>query len=174
MRTDSDRSFESAVLDHVDAAYNVARWILGDDQDAEDAVQEAALKAFNGFSRFKGANGKPWFLAIVRNACMDRARQRSLDRGVRGAIDADLTAPARESPDVVLLRSLDEETLWRALDCLPLAYREMIVMREFEDMSYREIATVTDLPIGTVMSRLARARSRLHAALLGSGIEVQP
>jgi len=166
--------FELAVLRHLDSAYNLARWLVGNDQDAEDVVQEASLKALNSFSRFKGQQGRAWFLAIVRNASLDRLRRRKSEREVSIDLEPDIAAAPDANPETVLLRSLDKAALWKAIEGLPVAYREMIIMRELEELSYREIADSTSLPIGTVMSRLARARQRLQAELLALTAEEAP
>jgi RNA polymerase sigma-70 factor (ECF subfamily) len=170
----TDYEFELAVLRHLDSGYNLARWLVGNDQDAEDVVQEASLKALNSFSRFKGGQGRAWFLAIVRNASLDRIRRRRSEREVSIELEPDLTAAPDTNPEAILLRSFDTAALWKAIECLPVACREMIVMRELEELSYREIADSTSLPIGTVMSRLARARQRLQAELLALTAEEAP
>ena len=156
---------EQVVLRHLDSAYSLARWLVGDDQDAEDVVQEASLKALNGLARFKGERGKAWFLAIVRNSSLDRLNQRKRLREEPLEFESDFVDFSGR-PGEILLKTFDRESLWSAIDALPVAYREMIVMRELEELSYREIADATSLPIGTVMSRLARARQRLQAQLL--------
>jgi len=159
-------SFETAVLPHLDAAYNLARWLTHNATDAEDVVQEAYLRAFRFFGGFHGADGRSWLLAIVRNTCytwMQRNRSPelaiSLDDELHEIESKDL------NPEALLLQSADTQMVRQALEELPVEFREVLVLRELEEMSYREIASITDLPLGTVMSRLARGRKRLQVAL---------
>ena len=159
-------SFEEAVLPHLDAAYNLARWLTHNVADAEDIVQEAYLRAFKFFGGFHGADGRSWLLAIVRNTCytwMQRNRSPeltiSLDDDLHEIESKDL------NPEALLLQSADTQMVRQALEDLPVEFREVLVLRELEEMSYREIASITDLPLGTVMSRLARGRKRLQLAL---------
>ncbi len=159
-------SFEEAVLPHLDAAHNLARWLTRNDADADDVVQEAYLRAFKFFGGFHGADGRSWLLAIVRNTCytwMQRNRSPEL------TVSLDDDAPEIESkdlnPEALLLQSADTQMVRQALEDLPVEFREVLVLRELEEMSYREIASITDLPLGTVMSRLARGRKRLQLAL---------
>ena len=159
-------SFEEAVLPHLDAAYNLARWLTHNATDAEDVVQEAYLRAFRFFGGFHGADGRSWLLAIVRNTCYtwlqhNRSPELSipLDDELREIESKDL------NPEALLLQSADTLMVRQALTDLPVEFREVLVLRELEEMSYREIASITDLPLGTVMSRLARGRKRLHLAL---------
>jgi RNA polymerase sigma-70 factor (ECF subfamily) len=158
--------FEDAVLPHLDAAYNLARWLMRDENEAQDAVQDAYPRALRFFSGFRGGDGRTWILSIVRNTCFSRMQS---GRAHQGDIEFDEqmhgTDEAAANPEKLLLRSQDTEMLLRALDSLPPEFREVIVMRELEDMSYKEIADVAELPIGTVMSRLARARKRLAQCL---------
>ena len=159
-------SFEEAVLPHLNAAYNLARWITRNDTDAEDVVQEACLRAFKFFGGFHGVDGRSWLLTIVRNTCytwMQRNRSPQLsvspDDEQREIESTDL------NPEGLLLQKVDTLMVRRAIEELPVEFREVLVLRELEDMSYREIAGITDLPLGTVMSRLARGRKRLQLAL---------
>ena len=159
-------SFEDAVLPHLDAAHNLARWLTRSDSDADDVVQEAYLRAFKFFGGFHGADGRSWLLAIVRNTCYtwmqhNRSPQFSvpLDDEMEDIESEDL------DPEALLQQSQDTEIVRRALEELPVEYREVLVLRELEEMSYKEIAGITDLPLGTVMSRLARGRKRLQEAL---------
>lgn len=149
---------------HVPAAYNLARWLVGNDHDAEDAVQEAKVKAFRSLASHRGPDTKPWFLAIVRNTCMNLLRQRNR-RGEFEEDPPDLLASPDPNPHEVAERAYDAGRLRRAIEELPATWREMIILREFEQMSYRELAEVASVPIGTVMSRLSRARERLHELL---------
>jgi RNA polymerase sigma-70 factor (ECF subfamily) len=167
--------FARDVLPHLDAAYNLARWLLRNATDAEDVAQEACLRAFRYFDEFRGGDAKPWLLAIVRNTSFTYLARRKRDGAAEPydeavqAVEADPTglhvaAPA--TPEEELLRAAERAAVHRGLAALPLDYREVVVLRELEGLSYREIAAVVDIPIGTVMSRLARGRALLHQALL--------
>jgi RNA polymerase sigma factor (sigma-70 family) len=167
-RRDRER-FERDVVGHVAAAYNFARWLLNDPNDAEDAVQEATMKAIRNYSSYRGGDLKSWFLAIVRSTCMNvlRSRNRRFDHE---ADDQELLAeiPARTpGPDEIMERKEEAERLREAIGSLPPTWRELLILREFEQMSYGELAVVADVPIGTVMSRLSRARERLREILCG-------
>jgi RNA polymerase sigma-70 factor (ECF subfamily) len=158
--------FEQVVLPHLNAAYNLARWLTRNEHDAEDAVQEAYLRALRFFDGFHGGDGRAWLLAIVRNTCYDWLRRHrpaeahaSFDEDVHGAVD-----PSQTPEDLVLERA-DRLRLREALEALPLAWREVLILREFEELSYKEIADVAGIKMGTVMSRLARARARLQQQL---------
>jgi len=160
--------FETAVLPHLDAAYNLARWLTRNDADAEDVVQEAYLRAFRFFGGFHGEDGRAWLLEIVRNTSytwMQRNRSPELnmplDDEPREVEGDDL------NPEELLLQKADAQTLRQAVEELPLEFREVLVLRELDEMSYKQIAAVADLPLGTVMSRLARARKRLQHILVG-------
>ena len=159
-------SFEEAVLPHLNAAYNLARWLTRNDTDAEDVVQEACLRAFKFFGGFHGIDGRSWLLAIVRNTCYTWMQH---NRSPELSVPPDDEQPEIEStdlnPEALLLQRADTLMVRRALEELPLEFREVLVLRELEEMSYREIATIADLPLGTVMSRLARGRKRLQLAL---------
>ena len=161
--------FEQAVLPHLDAAYNLARWLLRDAHDAEDIVQQSCLRALDAFDRFRGGDTRAWLLTIVRNACFSHLRQRRRhDEDVEAveSIDAQLAAPSAESdPHLALLRRLERDALAAAIEQLPAVFREAFVLREMEGLSYQEIADVAGVPVGTVMSRLARARQRLQETL---------
>ncbi len=159
-------SFETAVLPHLDAAYNLARWLTRNDADAEDVVQEAYLRAFRFFGGFHGADGRAWLLGIVRNTTftwMQRNRSPELNMPLEDELyevkSDDL------NPEALLLQEADAQMLRQAVEELPLEFREVLVLRELEEMSYKQIAVVADLPLGTVMSRLARARKRLQQIL---------
>jgi RNA polymerase sigma-70 factor, ECF subfamily len=158
--------FEQAILPHLDAAYNLARWLLRDEHEAADAVQDACLRALRFIGGFRGGNGRAWLLAIVRNTCYSRLK-RIAGRENETEFDDEIHSPENEiaSPEVLLDRGRGTEMLRHALEELPEEYREVIVMRELEGMGYKEIAEVAEVPIGTVMSRLARARQRLQRLL---------
>jgi RNA polymerase sigma-70 factor (ECF subfamily) len=161
--------FEAVILPHLDAAYGLARYLTRDDADADDVVQDALLRALRYFGGFRGegaGQGRAWILAIVRNMAYTSRRRRRAD-GSAEAFDESLhsDAAADRNPAADLARRDSRETLAQALDRLPAELREVIVLREIEGLSYKEIAEVADVPIGTVMSRLSRARKRLQAAL---------
>ncbi len=161
--------FELAVLPHLDAAYNLARWLMRNEQDAKDSVQEAYLRAFRHFRDFRGGNARAWILKIVRNTCYSwlRANRRLQDAT---EFDENCFAPDVRSPnpEEVVLQN-DSGTLVRqALQKLPPNFREVIILRELEGLSYREIADVTGMPAGTVMSTLSRARGLLRKLLTTS------
>jgi RNA polymerase sigma-70 factor, ECF subfamily len=158
--------FSRTLLPHRNAAYNLARWLMRNDHDAEDCVQEGYLLAFRAFARFRGGDGRTWLLTIVRNVCYSRLRQSrrtesedAFDEAVHQAL-AD--TPTGESP---WRHAAARELLPQALELLPTEAREIVVLHEIEGLAYKEIATVMDLPIGTVMSRLSRARLKLQTAL---------
>lgn len=172
--TDRQRRFELLVLPHLDAAYNLARWLAGNPADAEDVVQTAYLRAFRYFETWRGGDVRVWLLAIVRNSFTDWARENRSARLVFRAepIDADhdptpplWTEPARD-PEAQVLGELDGQSLATLVQGLAPEYREVLILREMEDMSYKQIAAVVGVPIGTVMSRLARARALLRRAWL--------
>src|SRR5712692_10123602 len=159
-------SFEKSVLPHLDAAYNLARWLTRNDADAEDVVQEAYMRAFKFFGGFHGEDERAWLLGIVRNTSYTwLQRNRSpelnlpLDDEVHDVTSDDL------NPEALLLQKADAQILRQAREELPVSFREVVVLRELDEMSYRQIAAVADLPLGTVMSRLARARKRLQQIL---------
>jgi RNA polymerase sigma-70 factor (ECF subfamily) len=156
------QGFEEAALPHLDAAYNLARWFTRNDKDAEDVVQEAYLRALRHFAAFQGGDARPWLLAIVRNTYYNWIRQ---NRVMELEADFDDEKYMQTSddldPEMLLIREADNKMLRLALERLPDEFREVIVLREFEELSYKEIAEVLKVPMGTVMSRLARARGRL-------------
>jgi RNA polymerase sigma-70 factor (ECF subfamily) len=163
--------FERLALPHLDAAYNLARWLTRNDHDAQDVVQEATLRALRYFAAFRGDNARPWLLQIVRHTGFAWLRQhrpaetRSLDDDEDGE-DFEPAAPASDQPDEAALRKDERAEVNRALASLPVHYREVLVLRELEDLPYRDIAAITEVPVGTVMSRLARARQQMRQALL--------
>lgn len=170
-----DATFETLILPHLSAAYNLARWLTANDHDAEDLVQEAFLRAFRAFAQFRGGDGRAWLLTIVRNTCYTWLRR---ERGGenREAFDEEIHSAGEETddPEDLMLKNADSHLLRRALEELPDESREVIVLRELEGLSYKEIARIGAIPVGTVMSRLARARSRLKRRLSNPrGKEVQ-
>jgi len=179
---DRTRRFELLAMPHLDAAYNFARWLVGNPADAEDVVQEAYLRAFRYFDAYQGGNFRVWLLAIVRNSFITWSRT---NRGGRLVFRPDIadeggreaqalvwsTAPG--DPETLLLRRLDGETLGRLMQRLPDEYREVLLLREVEDLSYKAIAEVIGVPPGTVMSRLSRARAALRKLWLQSEQEAE-
>lgn len=166
-------SFEQATAPHLDAAYNLARWLTRNPHDADDVVQEAYLRAFRFFDGFRGGDGRAWLLTIVRNTCYSWLKQNrhgaeveydEADAGLQGMESAE-TPQHGTDPQTLLLRAADGERIEQALRKLPPEFREMLVLRELEEMPYKEIASVAGIPIGTVMSRLSRARLLLRRTL---------
>ena len=162
------KTFEQTVLPHLDAAYNLARWLAGNDHDAQDVSQEACLRAFKFFGNFRGENARAWLLTIVRNTFYTWL-QKNRPGAVTGDLDEEALAVEDVSANVeqVHLQQADAEAVRRAIGELPVEFREMIVLREMEGLSYKEIADLSAVPIGTVMSRLARARKQLQIRLAG-------
>lgn len=165
------RRFEAVALPYLNAAYNLARWLLRDDRAAEDVVQEAYLRGFRFFDSFRGGDARPWLLGIVRNCSYSWLQQRGQE-GETLEFDEDRDSQADAAvdqvpadPEALLLRKLDRQRIDRAIEGLPPVFREVIVLRELEAMSYDEIAAVAGIPAGTVMSRLSRARTLLRQAL---------
>ena len=161
-------SFEAAILPHLDAAYTLARYLMRDPHDAEDAVQDAVLRALRYFDTFRGGDARAWLLAIVRNRCHSlRYDRRNIRDRAAVAFDEALHSDETdaEPADAALLRAASREALEEALRRLPEEFREVIVLRELQQLSYREISEIIGVPIGTVMSRLSRARQRLQHAL---------
>ena len=159
-------SFEAVMLPHLDAAHNLAKWLLRNEQDAQDVVQEAYLRAFKSFSGFHGSNGRAWLLTIVRNTSYTLLKKnRAVD--FTTTFDEEIHAPGYDSvsPATILEQSEDAELIREAKDELPAEFREILVLRHQEDLSYKEIADVAQIPPGTVMSRLARARAKLKERL---------
>ena len=172
---DKARRFRDAALPYLDDVYTLARYLLRDTADAEDAVQECYLRALRHFDTFRGPAIKPWLFAILRNVCRGEFARRSsglhyIDQYVDGETDKDedavrpLWQEPQVSPETEVLHQRDAQTVRRLVAELPDQFREAIVLREINDLSYREIADVVGVPVGTVMSRLARARSMLRKA----------
>ena len=156
-----------ALLPHLDVAYNLARWLTRNDHDAEDVVQESYLRALKSFGRFHGSNARPWLLKIVRNTCYTWLRR---NRSQQSMEEFDQTILSKESdlpdPETSAVAKSQQQQVAQALNNLPAEFREVLVLREFEELSYKEIADVAGVPVGTVMSRLARARKKLRASIL--------
>ena len=166
--------FEDVVLPHLDAAYNLARWLLRDDDSARDAVQDAYLRAFRFFDHLIGDEARPWLLKIVRNACYSMLGKR---RKFEDEVEFDDERDSRYAesvngigigdPEMQFFRKMQSARLDEAIAALPSQFREVIVLRELEELGYEEIAQVANVPVGTVMSRLSRARALLRASLQG-------
>ena len=153
-------------MPHLDAAYNLARWLVRGPQDAEDVAQEACLRAFTFFDNLRGGDARPWLLAIVRNTSYSWLRKNRRQELMAEFDEREHAAePEQSNPEAMQLRRADIEMLRNELDKLPPQLREVLVLREIEELSYRDIAEVTGLALGTVMSRLSRARRRLMEAL---------
>jgi RNA polymerase sigma-70 factor (ECF subfamily) len=159
--------FEQLVLPHVDAAFNLARWLLRGRADAEDVAQEALLRACRFFGGFNGGDARAWLLQIVRNTCytwLEKNRPMELSM----EFDEELHEQTSATPESLAIIADDHKRLTLALETLPPRFREVLVLRELEGCSYKEIATITSIPIGTVMSSLSRARRQLYSALTNS------
>ena len=153
-------------MPHLDAAYNLARWLTRNDHDAEDVVQEACLRAHRFFGGFHGADGRAWLLTVVRNTCYTWLEHNRGDHATKVFDEEKHSAAATaNSPEGLLTRKEDQQLVRQALEKLPPEFREVIVLRELEGLSYQEIAEMAAIPLGTVMSRLARARERLGESL---------
>ena len=162
-------SFEQAVLPHLDAAYNLARWLTRNERDAEDVVQESYLRAFRFFAGFRGGDARAWLMRIVRNTCYTWLHA---NRPLQEATEFDETLfssdPRTPSPEEAVLRNDRGAVVRTALETLPANFREVLILRELEGLSYKEIAEITGMPAGTVMSSLSRARDRLRQVLMMS------
>ena len=174
-KEDANNRFELLVLTHLDSAYNLARWLLRDEQDAKDVAQEAVLRAFRFFDQFRGMDARPWLLKIVRNASFNWLQQKrsknavSLDDNEEGqdqvqgaaATSSHAAASFSADPEELMLAKVDRQVMNAAIERLPVRFKEALLLPEFEDLSYKEIAMIAEVPVGTVMSRLARARALL-------------
>ena len=156
--------FETLVLPHLDAAFNLARWLLRGGTDAEDATQEAMLRAYRFFHGFRGGDVRAWLLQIVRNTCFTWMEKNRHGKDM-SEFDEELHGPTGSTPESLAIAADNRGRLTQALESLPSRFREVIVLRELEGCSYKEIATITSIPIGTVMSTLSRARRQLQFAL---------
>lgn len=169
-------TFEQEMMPHLADAYNLARWLTRNDQDAEDLTQEAYLRAFKFFEGFHGTNSRAWLLTIVRNTFYSRLPQKR-EQELTTTLDLETHNEGSEAynPELLVLKSVGNRLLRQLLEELPLEYREVVILRELQDLSYKEISEMIGVPIGTVMSRLARARKRLEqklnlAALVEGGL----
>jgi RNA polymerase sigma factor (sigma-70 family) len=174
----SDRDdFEARVVPHLDAAYNLARWLLRDERAAEDAVQESALRAFRYLDSLRGNEAKPWLLGIVRNTCFTALARLRNTPEIAGFEDEELELlqgadeEGRSDPEALLQRARERTDIDAAIRALPPMLREVIVLRELEELDYTEIAKIVSIPIGTVMSRLSRGRTKLREALRRVGVD---
>jgi RNA polymerase sigma-70 factor (ECF subfamily) len=185
IETPKARHFEQVVMPHLDSAYNLARWLTRNDADAQDVVQEAVLRAFKYFDGFDGQHAHAWLLKIVRNTCFTWLRENRASDAVPlednlDAIDGDASVVELNaqgmgrSPELLVGEIRDAQRIDALIEELPAAYREIIIMREMDDLSYREIADIIGVPMGTVMSRLARARQMLQASLCKLGYGTRP
>ena len=168
MHEDVQARFAASVLPHLDAAYNLARWLVRDAHDAQDVVQDALVRALRHFDGFRGGDPRPWLMAIVRNAAFAwlGARRPGEVEVPDDELDAALAVGAPPSdPEALAIRRAERREIDAAIASLPIAFREAVVLRELEELPYRDIARITDVPIGTVMSRLSRARHLLAGAL---------
>jgi RNA polymerase sigma-70 factor, ECF subfamily len=173
MGNDEDRRrFESLALPHLDAAYNLARWLTRNEHDAEDVVHESLVRAMRYMGSFRGDSARPWLLQIVRNTCYSwlKANRPAENMALDEIDDAseEFAGPSADEPPSVVMRNAERRQINEALGALPVAYREVLVLRELEDLSYSQIAKIAGIPVGTVMSRLARARGLMRDALVPS------
>jgi RNA polymerase sigma-70 factor, ECF subfamily len=163
------RRFERLAMPHLDAAYNLARWLTHNDHDAQDVVQEALLRAMRYINGLRGDSARAWLLQIVRHTCYSWLKRNHPAENVvfDDADDAwqDLAAPSADEPPAIAMRKADKAQINAAIASLPVVYREALVLRELEDLSYADIARIAEIPMGTVMSRLSRARELMRAAL---------
>jgi RNA polymerase sigma-70 factor, ECF subfamily len=151
-------------MPHLDAAYNLARWLTRNEVDAEDLAQEATLRAFKSFAGFRGGDARAWLLTIVRHTCYTWLRKNRAHE-LTTEFNEETHGGASANPETILLAQADTQLVRQALEALPVEFREVIILREVEGLSYKEIARILSVPVGTVMSRLARARRRLQVCL---------
>jgi RNA polymerase sigma-70 factor (ECF subfamily) len=163
--------FEQVFLPHLNAAYNLARWLTRDPADADDVVQEAYMRAFRFSANYQGGDSRAWVLKIVRNTCYTWLKK-NRPREIIYELDEDEHQASTGDPEKILQENIDRLTVKKLLEGLPAPYREIIVMRDIQGLSYKEISAVTELALGTVMSRLSRARKRLRADAIATQKEV--
>jgi RNA polymerase sigma-70 factor, ECF subfamily len=170
------RRFELLAMPHLDAAYNLARWLTHNEHDAQDVVQEALMRAMRYIGGFRGDGARAWLLQIVRHTCYSWLKENrpAAMLTIDDPEDAwqDLAAPSANEPPAIAMRKADRVQINEAIAGLPVAFREVLVLRELEDLSYADIARIAEIPIGTVMSRLARARGLMRAALTAAAAPV--
>jgi RNA polymerase sigma-70 factor (ECF subfamily) len=158
--------FEARILPHLDGAYSLARYLMRNEHDAEDVVQEASLRAFRFYESFRGENSRAWFLRVVRNTAFTALKRMShRDEEVEFDEELHTAEDVSAAPAMKIDQELDRETVRAAIERLPPEFREVVALRELEGCTYKEIADITSVPVGTVMSRLARARRQLHTIL---------
>jgi len=163
--------FENQMLPLMSEAYNLARWMMKNEADARDVVQDAYLKAFRYFESFHGDSGRAWLLRIVRNVCYDALRARDSQRNIV-SLDEETAAEvpdSKPSPNVLAIQNSTKLRIREALEALPLEFKTVIILREFDGFSYKEISDIAGVPVGTVMSRLSRARRQLAVLLQEEG-----
>jgi RNA polymerase sigma-70 factor (ECF subfamily) len=167
---EQQKRFELLALPHLNAAFNLARWLTRNDHDAQDVVQDAFVRALRYIGGFRGDNARSWLLQIVRNTCFSWMKENRPAEVVAFEDNEheleNLPGPVADEPHTIALRNADRAQINRAIAALPIAYREVLVLRELEDCSYSDIARIADIPLGTVMSRLARARNLMRQALI--------
>jgi len=169
---DKQARFEETIMPHLDAAYNLARWLTRNEHDAEDVAQDAVLRAFKFFDGFRGGNSRAWLLSIVRNTAYTwLQKNRKHEIATVFSEEKHDVEDLASNPEVLLLKTADHQEIMRAVEQLPVEFREVIILRELEGMSYKEIAKLSYVLLGTVMSRLARARKQLQQSL---GQRLQP
>lgn len=166
--------FEQRVLPHLDAAFNLARWLVGNDHDAQDLAQESCVRALKYFASFHGTDARAWLLTIVRNTTFTWLRQHRMqeltipiedDHFDSASAASEIVGLSSSNPETQLSQQADADQLRQAIEQLPVEFREVMVLRELEELPYKQIASITGVPVGTVMSRLARARKRLQQIL---------
>jgi RNA polymerase sigma-70 factor, ECF subfamily len=169
-----DELFERAVLPYLNSAYNLARWLTRNEHDAEDVIQEACLRAWRSFDTFlAGRDGRAWFLTIVRHTCFTWLRN-SRPSGAAIQVEEDFQVPdISPDPEALVIKNMNSQIIRQAMERLPLEYREILILRELEELSYKEIAKIIAIPLGTVMSRLSRARQELYVQLSGKPAEIR-
>lgn len=161
-------NFEETVMPHLDAAYNLARWLMRNEEDAQDMVQEAYLRALRFFGGFRGTDARAWLLTIVRNTCYTCLKRKKTPEFSCDFEEAVMTKESDEpDPEASHVLKVQAQLVNEAIEKLPIEFREVVILRELEELSYKEIAAITGIPIGTVMSRLSRARKRLLVCLRG-------
>ena len=167
-----DAEFERVLLPHLNSAYNLARWLLRNEQDAQDVVHDSFLRAHRYFGSFDGSDARAWLLGIVRNACFTSLRANKVQQ-MPADEDLDRQSSPEINPEHALMLKEDLQALRDCIEALPPEYREAVVLRELEELSYKEISVAAGIALGTVMSRLNRARVRLENCLTGKGKEIR-
>jgi RNA polymerase sigma factor (sigma-70 family) len=160
--------FENIAMPHLNAAYNLARWLTRNESDAEDVVQEAYLRAFKFFDNFHGGDSRAWILKIVRNTCYSWL-QKNRQTFTTDEFDEELHSFETSNPETICIEKVDRQLLKKLLEDLPIQFCEIIILRDLEGFSYKEIANIAEIPLGTVMSRIARGRQHLQDAIKSNG-----